>query len=134
MITHDVSKKMVEAAIEKARELGIAGSVAVVNADGNMTAFLRMDGSLLGSADGAIRKANTAAVSGMSTSDWFNMFTDNAAFGQIIAHGTSGMLFLPGGLPVPGESGGPDGGVGFSGGAPDQDAQIVDAALSAISK
>lgn len=129
MLTLETSMKMLDAAINKAKELGVLGAVAVVDSGGNLKAFCRMDGSLLGTVDGAMRKAHTAAVSGMSTATWFDVYTGNQSFGAIVAHGTDGMLFLPGGEPIPATTG-PVGGVGFSGGMPDQDVAIVAAAVA----
>ena len=129
MLTSADAKRMVDAAISKAEELGVAGSVAVVDAGGHLKAFVRMDGSVLGSADGAKRKAHTAVTSGMSTSQMFQIVTGDAAFGAILGHGTEGTLFLPGGEPIAGADG-IVGAVAFSGGQPDQDAEIVNAATA----
>jgi uncharacterized protein GlcG (DUF336 family) len=131
VITHTVAAKMIEAAQKKAGELGLAASVAVVDDGGNLKAFARMDGALLGSANAARRKAYTAAVSGMSTAKWFDMVTGNTALGMILGTGMEGVLFLPGGEPVL-IDGVLSGAVGVSGGQADQDAQIVDAALAQI--
>jgi uncharacterized protein GlcG (DUF336 family) len=131
VLSHDLAMKMVEAAAAKAAALGVRGSVAVVDGGGTLKAFCRMDGSLLGSVDGAIRKAHTSAASGMSTATWFDLYTGNPSFGAIVAHGTGGMLFLPGGEPIPGPAG-PLGGIGFSGGMPDQDVAVVAAAMTLV--
>lgn len=129
MLTSERASRMVEAAVSKAEELGVAGSVAVVDSGGHLKAFVRMDGAVLGSADGAKRKAHTAITSGMSTSQWFEIVTGNAAFGAIVGHGTEGTLFLPGGEPIT-DTEGIEGAIGFSGGQPDQDAEIVGAAVA----
>lgn len=129
MLDHAFANKMIQAATAKATDLGVRGSVAVMDGSGQLKAFSRMDGSLTGTIDAAMRKAYTAAVSGMSTAAWFGLYTNNQAFGSIVAHGTSGMLFLPGGEPLMGSSA-PLGGIGFSGGSPDQDVEVVRAALA----
>jgi uncharacterized protein GlcG (DUF336 family) len=46
-----------------------------------------------------------------------------------VGHGTDGTLFLPGGEPITGLDG-VEGAIGFSGGQPDQDAEIVNAAMA----
>jgi uncharacterized protein GlcG (DUF336 family) len=130
MLTSETANRFVDAAVAKAEELGVAGSVAVVDAGGHLKAFVRMDGSVLGASDGAQRKAHTAVTSGMSTSQWFQIVTGDAGFGAIVGHGTEGTLFLPGGEPIVGADG-IEGAIGFSGGQPDQDAEIVASALSA---
>lgn len=129
MLSSESAGRIVDAAVNKAEELGVAGSVAVVDAGGHLKAFVRMDGAVLGSADGAKRKAHTAVTSGMSTSQWFEIVTGNAGFGAIVGHGTEGTLFLPGGEPITGTDG-IEGAIGFSGGQPDQDAEIVGAAMA----
>lgn len=130
MLTSESANRMVEAAVSKAAELGVAGTVAVVDGGGNLKAFARMDGAVLGSADGAKRKAFTAVSSGMSTGQWFEIFTGDPTFGAILGHGVPGALYLPGGEPITGEAG-IEGAIGFSGGQPDQDVQVVQAALGA---
>lgn len=130
MLTSETAGRFVEAAIAKAEEIGVAGSVVVVDAGGHAKALVRMDGSVLGSLDGAQRKAHTAVTSGMSTGQWFQVVTGDAGFGAIVGHGTEGTLFLPGGEPIAGADG-IEGAIGFSGGQPDQDAEIVAAALAA---
>src|SRR4029077_4900600 len=59
-ITLEVAEKMIGAAKSKAEELKILEDIAVVDASGNLKAFVRMDGAWLGSIDIAIRKARTA--------------------------------------------------------------------------
>lgn len=131
VLSQKLAMKMVEAALAKAGELGVRGSVAIVDAGGGLKAFARMDGSVLGSVDGAMRKAHTSVASGMSTAAWFDVYTGNPTFGAIVAHGTQGMLFLPGGEPIPGPAG-PLGGIGFSGGMPDQDVAVIAAAMALV--
>lgn len=131
MLTREMASKMVESAVAKATSLGVRGSVAVVDGGGTLKAFARMDGSVLGSVDGAMRKAQTSVASGMSTAAWFDLYANNQMFGSIIAHGTERMLFLPGGEPIAG-AGAPAGAIGFSGGTPDQDVAVVTAALASV--
>jgi uncharacterized protein GlcG (DUF336 family) len=129
-LTDDVSTRMLGAAIEAANKIGVQGSIAVVDEGGNLVGFLRMDGALLGSVEGAIRKAKTSVMSGMSTASWFETYSANTTFGQIVALGSSDMLFLPGGEPVRDSNDHLVGAVGFSGGTPDQDLSVVQAALA----
>lgn len=128
MLSSHIAAEIVERAVQKASEIGVAGSIAVVDDGGNLKAFTRMDGAVLGSAEGAQRKAHTAVTSGMSTSQWFEIVTADAGFGAVVGHGTEGTLFLPGGEPITGADG-IEGAVGFSGGQPDQDVEVVAAAI-----
>ena len=52
--------RMVEAAIARAKELGVKQNVAVVDDGGNLKAFARMDGAPLLGIEGSQRKAYTA--------------------------------------------------------------------------
>jgi uncharacterized protein GlcG (DUF336 family) len=129
-VTSETASRIVDAAVRKAEELGVAGAIAVVDAGGHLVAFKRMDGAVLGAVDGAQRKARTAVTSGLSTNQWFQIVSGDATFGAIVGHGTEGTLFLPGGEPIAGADG-IVGALGFSGGQPDQDHQIAAAALAA---
>src|SRR5262249_12911557 len=60
-ITHEASLKMIAAGIAKANELGAPVSLAVVDASGQLLAFLRMDGARFFSGRATIKKAITSA-------------------------------------------------------------------------
>ena len=44
-ISSDLAQKMVNAAVAKARELGVTENVAILDEGGNLKAFSRMDGA-----------------------------------------------------------------------------------------
>jgi uncharacterized protein GlcG (DUF336 family) len=44
-ISYELAQKMVEAAVAKARELGVSENVAILDDGGNLKAFGRMDGA-----------------------------------------------------------------------------------------
>jgi len=131
-LSNETTTKMLHAAVSAATGLRVNGTIATDDSGGNLKGLLRMDDSLLGSLDGAIRKAKTSAMSGMSTAAWFETYTENATFGQIAAHGSDEMLFLPGGEPLWDADNRPLGGIGFSGGMPDQDVEVVRSAIAAV--
>ena len=60
-ITHEASRKMLDAGVAKANELGAPVSLAVVDASGVLLAFLRMDGARFFSGRATIKKAITSA-------------------------------------------------------------------------
>jgi uncharacterized protein GlcG (DUF336 family) len=62
---------MVNAAVAKARELGVAENVAILDDGGNLKAFIRMDGAPIPTIEMAQSKAYTALL-GVSTQDFFN--------------------------------------------------------------
>ena len=71
-ISSELAQKMVNAAVTKARELGVTENVAILDDGGNLKAFSRMDGAPLPSIEMAQNKAYTALF-GVSTQDFFNL-------------------------------------------------------------
>src|SRR5689334_20988309 len=81
-ISSELAQKMVDAAMAKARELGVAENVAIVDDGGNLKAFGRMDGAPILSIQMAQNKAYTALF-GVSTQDFFNFIQgDPSLFGR----------------------------------------------------
>ena len=70
-ISSELAQKMVDEAVAKARELGVAENVAILDDGGNLKAFSRMDGAPILSIEMAQNKAYTALF-GVSTQDFFN--------------------------------------------------------------
>jgi uncharacterized protein GlcG (DUF336 family) len=70
-VSYELARKMVDAAVEKARELGVSENVAIVDDGGNIKAFGRMDRAPILSTEIAQNKAYTALF-GVSTQDFFN--------------------------------------------------------------
>ena len=70
-ISSELAQKMVIEAMAKARELGVAENVAVLDDGGNLKAFGRMDGAPILCIEIAQNKAYTALF-GISTQEFFN--------------------------------------------------------------
>jgi uncharacterized protein GlcG (DUF336 family) len=70
-ISSELAQKMVNAAVAKARELGVTENVAILDDGGNLKAFSRMDGTSIPTIEMAQNKAYTALL-GVSTQDFFN--------------------------------------------------------------
>src|SRR5258707_15134744 len=70
-VSSELARKMVDAAVAKARELGVSENVAIIDDGGNLKAFGRMDGAPILSTEIAKNKAYSALV-GVSTQDFFN--------------------------------------------------------------
>ena len=70
-ISSELAQKMVDAAVAKARELGVTENVAILDDGGNLKAFGRMDGAPIPTIEIAQNKAYTALF-GVSTQDFFN--------------------------------------------------------------
>jgi uncharacterized protein GlcG (DUF336 family) len=84
-ISSDLAQKMVDQAMAKARQLGVAENVAILDDGGNLKAFGRMDGAPILSIEIAQNKAYTALF-GVSTQDFFNFIQrDQSAFPRLPA-------------------------------------------------
>src|SRR5258708_29517743 len=70
-ISYELAHKMVDAAVAKARELGVSENVAILDDGGNLKAFCRMDGAPIPTTEMAQNKAYTALF-GVSTQEFFN--------------------------------------------------------------
>jgi len=125
------ANEAVRAAVAHAANLGIRINVAVVDAGGNLAAFLRMPGAFLHSIDIAIDKAYTAASFGLPTSQWHAALqTHSDAVREGIVRRPRFVAF-GGGLPMV-EAGQRMGGIGVSGGSEEQDEACAQAGLTAI--
>ena len=70
-ISSELAQKMVDAAVAKAREIGVSENVAILDDGGNLKAFSRMDGAPIPTIEIAQNKAYTALF-GVSTQEFFN--------------------------------------------------------------
>src|ERR1700704_74347 len=70
-VSSELAQKMVDEAMAKARQLGVAENVAILDDGGNLKAFGRMDGAPILCIEMAQNKAYTALF-GVSTQDFFN--------------------------------------------------------------
>ena len=70
-ISSELAQKMVDAAVAKARELGVSENVTILDDGGNLKAFSRMDGASIPTIEIAQKKAYTALF-GVSTQELFN--------------------------------------------------------------
>src|SRR5256885_13382545 len=70
-ISFELAQKMVNAAVKKAKELGVSENVGILDDGGNLKAFGRMDGASIPTIEIAQNKAYTALF-GVSTQDFFD--------------------------------------------------------------
>ena len=117
------------AAVAKAQEIGVPMGISIVDAGGNLLAFLKMDGAFLHTNHTSFSKAYTAAsirkpsgTSGIPP----NISTEISS--------TTGGKFtsLPGGFPLI-QGGKVIGAIGVGGGKGDQDEAVAKAAIEALS-
>lgn len=130
-LTIDQADAMITAGADRARAIGVAANIAVLDAAAHLKAFARMDGALLGSIDVAIGKARTSALFRISSEAVWDYCKPGAPAHNLEAS-NGGLMPFPGGLPVIDPDGGVIGAVGVSGGAPAQDLDIAQAALAAL--
>ncbi len=121
----------VAAAAHWADEAGIKVNIAVVDAGGNLAAFLRMPGAFLHSIEIAIDKAYTAAGFGLPTSAWTEALATHSPAVRSGIPMRPRMVCFGGGLPMRHE-GGVIGGIGVSGGSEFEDESCARAGLSAV--
>ena len=131
-ITLTQAQQAVDAALNKAKEMGVKMDIAVVDVGANLKAFARMDGAWLGSIDISQKKARTAR--------WFDMPT--GAIGQLsqpggplfnIEHSNNGLITFPGGLPLKDSGGEVIGAIGVSGSTVEDDDAVASAGAGVVS-
>jgi uncharacterized protein GlcG (DUF336 family) len=133
-LTHAGAKKIADTAVAKARQAGIAISVAVADAGGHLIVLERMDGGRFHSLHSATTKAVCAASNKRPTSPHGaqGQALDVAhALGLALAAGPERWTAMEGGCPVIVE-GECVGGVGVSGGDWATDERIAREAVEAI--
>lgn len=121
----------VQAAVEKAAEIGIEINVSVVDSAAIEIAFLRMNNSFLPSMDIAKDKAYTAVGFGLPTSQWDGILKGNTQL-QAGLTARPRVVTFGGGLPIK-EADELIGAIGVSGGSEEQDSICAQAGIDAIS-
>ncbi|WP_204150224.1 heme-binding protein [Leptolyngbya sp. CCY15150] len=125
-LTHAAAQVILQGAIAKAESMGVPQCIAIVDAGGNLLAFLRMDGAKVLSQLSATQKAITAASSRVPT---------GGVPGDVelkLAFATGGQLTnLKGGLPIV-IHGQVVGAIGVGSGTGDQDVEVGQAGLDAL--
>lgn len=125
----DQATQLIAAAEAKARAIGVAQNIAVLDAGGNLVAFHRMDGAWIGSINIAMDKAYTARAFDMTTEELGAMSQPNDPLFGI--HTQPRIVIFGGGAPLK-RNGEIIGAVGVSGGTVEQDVQVLSEALLAF--
>ena len=131
-ITLKQAEAAIQAAQEKATQLGVKMNIAIVDAGANLTAFARMDGAWLGSVDISIKKARTARFFDMNTGEIGKLSQPGGALYNI-EHSNNGLISFPGGIPIRGNSDEIIGAIGVSGSTVENDHTVAEAGVQAIS-
>jgi len=125
-ITLKQAQTAIEAAIQKATKLNTKMDICVVDAGGNLKAFVRMDGAWLGSIDIAIKKARTARFFDMNTGEIGKLSQPGGPLFNI-EHSNGGLITFPGGVPIKNASGEVIGAIGVSGSTVENDHAVAEA-------
>ena len=131
-ITLEQAETAVKAAKAKAVEIGTLMNIAVVDAGANLTAFVRMDGAWLGSADISQKKARTARYFDMPTGEVGKLSQPGGSLYNI-EHSNGGLISFPGGIPIKNASGEVIGAIGVSGSSVENDHTVAQAGVDALS-
>lgn len=130
-ITDSQARAVIDAAVEKAKSIDTRMDIAVVDAGGNLKAFLRMDGAWIGSIDIAIKKARTARFFDMPTGEIGKLSQPGQPLYNI-EHSNGGLITFPGGVPLKADDGAIVGAVGVSGSTVEDDHTVATAGAAAI--
>ncbi len=135
LTTQDISavqaRAIVDAAKAKAAQINTKMNIAVVDAGGNLKAFLRMDDAWLGSIDIAIKKARTARLFNMPTGEIGKLSQPGGPLYNI-EHSNSGLISFPGGVPLETTEGTVIGAIGVSGSTVEDDHTVATTGAQAI--
>ena len=130
-ITLDASVRLIDAAEQKANEIGVPMVIAIVDAIGLLKAFHRMDGlNRAVSVDLVQRKAYTAASFRTPTHMLAEGAMENGPFAASLAN-IPNFTLVGGGYPI-NDGDVVVGGIGVSGGSVEEDMEVAEAALAAV--
>src|SRR5271169_5606413 len=96
----EAARQIIRGAETKARSLGCAVNIAVVDAGGNLVAHVRMDNARIGAIDIAINKAWSARAFDMETAELGSYSQPGRPFFGIHASNGGRVMILAGGVPL----------------------------------
>lgn len=127
------ARRMLDAAVAHATQLGVSVVVTVVDGAGHVKASARMDGAPLFSVEISRKKAWTAAAASASTAAMWQDFENNRLLLHGVQPAVDDFLAIGGGAPVR-SGGGVAGAVGVSGATAEQDQEIADVASAVVER
>ena len=127
----DMALLATNAAMEKARSLGVLMNIAVVDGGSNLKGFSRMDGALLGCIDVAIKKARTARLFDMETGDMGELSKPGGPL-YGIDRSNGGLITFHGGVPIKSPDGVIVGAIGVSGSTVENDRAVAPAGAAML--
>ncbi|RLT35213.1 MAG: hypothetical protein DWI59_04330 [Chloroflexi bacterium] len=129
-LTNEVARRMIAASQQKARELGVTVSTAIVDAEGRLFTFERMEGSRWISVEVSQAKAYTGALLGRDGPELAQMAPASLAALSTMHHHA---LMPNGSVTTLREDGVLIAGIGCSGATDEQDGECAHAARDAYS-
>lgn len=126
-IAYEQARKVAEAARKVAADMTVPSAIAIVEPNGELVFFLKMDGTPYSAIQLAQQKAVTSARYRRPTKAFFDSIESGHRFFLTFP----GIVAVPGGAPIIFE-GKLIGAVGVSGGNVDQDVAISDAGLAGL--
>jgi uncharacterized protein GlcG (DUF336 family) len=127
------ARHVLDAALDKADEIGQPMNIAVVDDGGHLLAFARQDGAIRAGIDIAARKARTAVLMAMTTEQLGTAAAPGGSlYGIEVTNG--GLVIFGGGIPLAGTGGEVVGAIGVSAGTVEQDVTVAQAGVDAFDK
>lgn len=130
-LTYDEARRALDAALQKATEIGSPSSIAIVDGGRELIGFARQDEALLASTEIAAGKAYTACSMKMATKDIGPLTQPGQPLYGLEHTHQRPLVTFGGGRPLE-VDGHVIGGVGVAGGTVDQDDEIAAAAAAAL--
>ncbi len=127
------AQKVVDGALEFAKQQGVPMNITVVDAGGNLKAFCRMDGAFLGSIDVSMKKAKTARLFNMSSAQ-LGAASQPGQELFCIEVTNNGLVIFGGGELLKDKNGVIVGAIGVSGGSVQEDTNVAKAGVAALNK
>ncbi|MFC4004985.1 heme-binding protein [Prauserella oleivorans] len=127
------AQRVLNAALDKAVQIGQPMNVAVVDDGGHLVAFARQDDAILASIDIAIGKARTAVLMKMPTAQLGEAAAPGSPlYGIEVTNG--GLVIFGGGIPLKNSDDRVIGAIGVSAGTVEQDTEVAEAGVAALGK
>jgi uncharacterized protein GlcG (DUF336 family) len=132
-ISASEASAVIEGALAKANEFGIAATVTVLDESGILKAFVRSDGAKLTGVTTSQDKAFTAVGMGFGTHEWYPILEKDPALLHGVPTAIDRMVIFGGGIPLK-VDGAVIGAVGIAAGSHHQDREIAEAGAAALEK
>ncbi|MBO7746718.1 molybdopterin-dependent oxidoreductase [Paenibacillus sp. MWE-103] len=131
LLTLEIAKQLLEVAEQKARQMGLAFDIAIVDAGANLVAFHRMDYARIAGIEISKGKAWTSVTMQMPTANLAQSALPGGQHYGVNTTNQGAVTILGGGIPLVHE-GMIVGGIGVAGGTMEQDMEVANAAVQAF--